>query len=48
VYSVNVIRQIEMYRSEPLVPELSPFSVEMATEKPKNVNYHVLMKFWQN
>jgi len=33
VHGVNEVRQTEIGRAEPLVPEPSAFDVEMATEK---------------
>jgi hypothetical protein len=33
VYGVNVVRKMEMYKTEPLVPEPSPFEAEIAIAK---------------
>jgi hypothetical protein len=38
VCDVNDIRQTEMHKAEPLVPEPSAFEVEMAIEKLKRHN----------
>jgi hypothetical protein len=35
VHSVSDVRQIEIHTAEPLVPDLSPFEVEIATAKLK-------------
>jgi hypothetical protein len=35
VHRVNRVRQTEIYKAEPLVPEPSAFDVEMAVEKLK-------------
>jgi hypothetical protein len=35
VHGINEVRQTEIYTTEPLVPELSAFEVEMAVEEPK-------------
>jgi len=36
VHGVNDVRRTEMHTAEPLVPELSAFEVELATEKLKS------------
>jgi hypothetical protein len=36
VLEVNDVRQTEIHKAEPLVPEPSAFEFEMATEKLKN------------
>ena len=36
VHGVNEVRQMEIHTAEPLVPELSAFEVELATEKIKS------------
>jgi len=36
VHGVNDVRQTEIYTTEPIVPELSAFEVEMAIEKLKS------------
>ena len=45
VHVVNDIRQTEIHTAEPLVPEPNAFVVEMATEKLKDTNHLVLIKF---
>jgi len=45
VHGVNDINKIEIHTAEPLVPEPSAFVVEMATEKLKDINHWVLIKF---
>ena len=36
VHGVNDVRQMEIHKAEPLVPEPSAFEVELATEKIKS------------
>jgi len=36
VHGVSELRQTEIHTAQPLVPELSAFEVEMATEKVKS------------
>jgi len=45
VHGVNDIKQIEIHTTEPLVPATSAFVVEMATEKLKDTNHQILIKF---
>jgi len=45
---VNDVRQTEMHTAEPLVPEPSPFEVEIAIDQLKRYKSLVLMKFQQN
>jgi hypothetical protein len=39
VYRVSDIRQIEIHRAEPLIPDLSPFDVEIAIAKLKRYKW---------
>jgi hypothetical protein len=44
-YLMNMVLMI--YTAEQLVPELSSFKNETAIKKLKDMNCHVLIKFWQ-
>jgi hypothetical protein len=49
VHSVSDVRQIEIHTAERLVPDPSPFEVEISTAKlKKGINCQVVMKFRQN
>jgi hypothetical protein len=48
VHRVNDVRQTEMHPVEPLVPEPSACEFDMASEKLKFKNQHVLIKSQQN
>jgi hypothetical protein len=48
IHGVNDVRQTEVHTAEPLVPEPSASEVEMATEKLKDTNHQVLIRFQQN
>jgi hypothetical protein len=48
VHRVSNVRQIEIHTAEPLVPESSPFEVEIAIAKFKNINHQVVIKFRQS
>jgi hypothetical protein len=45
---VNDVMWTEIQTAEPLVPEPSAFKFETATEKLKDTNHQVLIKFQQN
>ena len=47
-HGVYDVRQTEIHTPEPLVPESSVFEVEMASEKLKLKNHHVLIKSQQD
>jgi hypothetical protein len=47
-HGVNDVRQTEIQRAEPLVPEPNAFEVEIDVEKLKDTNHWVLIKFRQN
>jgi hypothetical protein len=44
---VNDVRQTEMLKANPLVPELSSFEEEIAIKRLKSYKYEVLIKFRQ-
>jgi hypothetical protein len=50
VHRTTDVRQIEIHTAEPLVPEPSPFEVEIAIAKLKctSINRQVVIKFRQN
>jgi hypothetical protein len=48
VHRVSDVRQIEIHTAEPLVPDPSPFEVEIAIENLKGINRQVVMEFQQN
>jgi hypothetical protein len=48
VHGVSDARQAELHTSEPLVPEPSVLEVELAIEKLKSHNHHVLIKYQHN
>jgi hypothetical protein len=48
VHGVNDVRHTEIHPVEPLIPELSACEFEMASEKLKLKNQHVLIKSQQN
>ena len=48
VHVVNDIRQTKILTAERLVSECSVFEFEMATEKLKDTNHQILIKFQQN
>jgi len=48
VHRVNDVRQTEIQRAEPLVPESNAFEVEIAVEKLEDTNHWVLIKSLQN
>ena len=41
-------RQTEIHTAERLVPEPSAFEIEMATEKQKDTNHQILIKYQKN
>jgi hypothetical protein len=45
---INDVRQTKMHTAEPLVPELTSFEIEVATETLKNTHHQVLSKFLKN
>ena len=45
---VNDVRETELHTAESLVPEPSAFDLELAIEKIKSRNHHVLIKSQQN
>jgi hypothetical protein len=47
VHNVSDVRQIEVYMTEPLVPDPSRLEVEIAIAKLKKYKSPVI-KFWQN
>jgi hypothetical protein len=48
VHRVGDVRQIEIHTDEVLVPDPSPFKVEIAIAKLKGINRQVVIKFRQN
>ena len=48
VQRVKDVRQAEIHTAEPLVPEPSAAEVELAIDKLKATNLHVLIKYRQN
>jgi hypothetical protein len=48
VYMISDVRQTEIHTAEPLVPQPSPFEVEIAVVKLKSINCQVLIKLWQS
>jgi hypothetical protein len=48
VHNVSDIRQIEIHRAEPLLPDPSLFEVEIAIAKLERYNHQVVIKFRQN
>jgi len=48
VHGAKDVRQEEIHRAEPQVPEPSVFEVELAIEKLKNHNHQVLIKSQRN
>ena len=48
VYGAKDVRQEEIHKAEPLVPEPSVFEVELAIEKLKTTNHQVLIKSQRN
>jgi hypothetical protein len=48
VHGVSDVRQAEIHSAEPLVPQSSTLEVELATEKLKNHNHQVVIKYQQN
>jgi hypothetical protein len=48
VHRVSDVREIEKHTAELLVPDPSPFEVEIATVKLKKFNHQVLIKFQHN
>jgi hypothetical protein len=48
LHGFNDVRQSEKHKAEPLVPELAPFEVEVATGKLKHTNHLIVIKFQQN
>ena len=48
VHADNDVRQAEIHKVEPLVPEPSAFEVELAIGKLKITNHQVLIKSKQN
>jgi hypothetical protein len=48
IHRVGNVRQIEIHTAELLVPDPSPFEVEIAIAVEKGINLQVVIKFWQN
>ena len=48
IHFVSDVKQTEIHTAEPLVPEPSAFEFEIAIEKLKKTNHHVLVKSQQN
>jgi len=48
LHVVNDVRQTEIQKVEPLVPQPSAFEVETAIEMLKRQDHKVLIKFQQN
>jgi len=48
VHGVNDITYTEIHTAEPIMPEPSSFEVELAIEKQKATNHHILIKSQQN
>ena len=48
VHGVSDVRQAEIHTADPLVPETSALEVELAIEKQKVTNHHVMTKYQQN
>jgi len=47
VHGIKDVRQTGMHKSEPSLAEPSSFQVEIPTERLKNLNHQVLIKFRQ-
>jgi hypothetical protein len=45
---VSDVRQIEIHTAEPLVPDPSPFEVEIAAANLKSVNRQAVIRFRHN
>ena len=48
VHGVNDVRQIEIQKAEPLMPEPSAFEFEMAIEELKDTHHQVAFRSQQN
>jgi hypothetical protein len=48
VHKVSNARQLEIHTAEPVVPDPSPFEVEIAITKLKMYKLPVVIEFWQN
>jgi hypothetical protein len=47
VHSDSEVRQIEIHTAQPLVPDPSPFEVEIVVAKLKSMNRQAVFKFRQ-
>jgi len=48
IHRVNYVRQTEMRIAELLLPQTSPFEIEIAIEKLRVFNHQALIRFRQN